>query len=130
MAKLVLIVEDNDDHAFFIETALQHSGYRVARVADGLAALPAVRSLRPELVVLDISLPGLTGWEIARGLSADRELSQIPVIGVSSHHAPVEMASRGLTSYLRKPFDTRHLVAEANRLTRPRADDSWDYIVA
>ena len=114
--KTVLIVEDESSIARILEHNLERAGYATAIAPDGEAALAAARTVRPDLVILDLLLPRLDGWAVAERLKADPETAQIPVLMLSI----VADRERGLTSgaveYMTKPFAMHDLLARVQSL--------------
>ena len=120
-AQTILVVEDEPRIAAIAADYLRHAGYEVAVAADGAQALEAARTVRPDLVVLDLGLPGIDGLEVTRTL---RSGSAVPIIMVT---ARVEEADRllgletGADDYLTKPFSPRELVARVKAVLRRTA---------
>jgi two-component system alkaline phosphatase synthesis response regulator PhoP len=106
--KTVLVVDDDRPIRVLCRTSLEDSGFRVLEAADGDAALASVRAEPPDLILLDIMMPGLSGWEVTSALLADRSTDEIPIVFIS---ARTELADRvrafelGVQDYLTKPFD-------------------------
>ena len=125
----LLLVDDEDNLRSMLQAALRHNGFDVESVANGRDALDAVAKLRPDLIVLDVMLPDLDGFEVCRRLRADG--SRTPVLFLTAKDA-VEDRVRGLTlggdDYLVKPFSLEELVARANAVLRraglTRQDDT------
>lgn len=120
---LILVAEDDEDALDIVCTMFQHAGYRVAQASSGPEALTMARELHPALLVLDVAMPGMTGWEVARRLRADEEASvRTQRILVLTAHAFAEDRLRarelGCDGYLSKPADVRHVVHEARRILR------------
>ncbi|MGH7461154.1 MAG: response regulator [Longimicrobiales bacterium] len=120
--KRVLIVEDNEDNRHIYETILRHHGYDVLTAADGQDGLDAALREAPDLVLLDISLPGLSGWEIAEHLSAEQHTRDMVLVAVTAH-ACLEDRERarllGFRSYMTKPVEPRRVVEEVRRFIGP-----------
>jgi DNA-binding response OmpR family regulator len=114
----VLVVEDDPEVRRTLELVLTYAGYAVVQAADGRSGLRAVHSERPDVVVLDIGLPGLDGWQVLQRL---RDLSDLPVLLLTAHGAEAEKV-RGLRAgaddYLTKPFGNAELVARVQALLR------------
>ena len=117
----VLVVEDEQDVADLIRYNLAKEGYDVQLVGNGADALKLARESRPEVILLDIMVPQLNGWEICRRLKQDRETAAIPVIMVSGR---VEEGDKvlgfemGADDYVTKPFSPRELLARVRAVTR------------
>ena len=81
----ILYVEDNDDNVFVLKNRLERAGHTVLIARDGEQGLAAARAERPDLVIMDLSLPVLDGWEATRQLKAMPETRSIPVIALTAH---------------------------------------------
>jgi signal transduction histidine kinase len=115
-AARILVAEDNADMSQYI-TRLLRKHYRVTAVADGLAALEAIRTETPDLVLSDVMMPRMDGFELLRELRARPETSTIPVILLSARageEARIEGMSRQADDYLVKPFSSRELLARVS----------------
>jgi PAS domain S-box-containing protein len=127
-SQLVLLADDNFDMRSYVERLLRLAGYSVKSVADGQAALSAARELKPDLVLTDIMMPELDGFELLAKLRAEEELKGTPVILLSARageEAKIEGLRAGADDYLIKPFAARELLArvETNlQLARTRRD--------
>ncbi|MBP7693463.1 MAG: response regulator transcription factor [Anaerolineales bacterium] len=114
----ILVVDDEPRMIRFIRMNLEHDGFDVVEAADGLAALKQVRDTLPDLVLLDVSMPELDGFETLRLL---REMSQIPVI-ILTARAEEDDRVRGLElgadDYVTKPFSPRELVSRVRAVLR------------
>jgi signal transduction histidine kinase len=110
----VLLADDNADLRKYLRRLLEQQGYRVRAVADGNAALESARHDPPDLVVSDVMMPGLDGFELLDALRADGATAGIPVILLSAQageEARVEGIEAGADDYLAKPFSARELIA-------------------
>lgn len=117
-AGTVLLVEDNADNRIIYRTILEHEGYRVLEAGDGAEALRIAREDLPSLILMDISIPIVDGWEATRRLKADVLTSAIPVIALTAHALVTDRAKAeeaGCDGYLAKPIEP-HLVAREVRL--------------
>ena len=120
----ILVVED-DDHALcgYLEF-LMTAGFDVTGVGDATTALPLALRQPPDAVVTDITLPGMSGFELAAALRADVRTRHVPVIGLTAHWTP-EVRSRAadvhMHAVLLKPCTPSHLVAELERVLAARA---------
>src|ERR687886_2703069 len=118
---LVLVVEDDHRISAFLDRALVQAGYRVAVAGDGPAALAAADEDQPEVVVLDLMLPGLDGLEVARRLRAG---GGVPILMLTARDGigdRVEGLDAGADDYLTKPFALEELLARLRALLRGRA---------
>jgi two-component system alkaline phosphatase synthesis response regulator PhoP len=118
MNETILVVDDEPKIVRLARDYLEHSGYRVVTAGDGQMALDSVRQNRPDLVVLDLNLPGLDGLEVCRRIRRD---SDVPIIMLT---ARVEETDRliglelGADDYITKPFSPRELVARTRAVLR------------
>ena len=116
--KTVLLVEDNEDNRIIYATALRYSGYEVLEAITGTEGVNQARTKRPDLILMDISVPELDGWEATAILKADVDTAHIPIIAVTAHALPgdEERSLRaGCDGYLAKPISPAMLVAEVDR---------------
>jgi two-component system, OmpR family, response regulator MprA len=117
----VLVVEDDRRIAAFLDRALVRAGFRVDLASDGAAALAAAAEAPPDVVVLDVMLPGLDGLEVARRLRAD---SGVPILMLTARDGVgdrVQGLDAGADDYLAKPFALEELLARLRALLRGRA---------
>lgn len=122
--KHVLLVEDNDDNAFVYLALLEFSGYLVTRARDGFEAVDLARKVSPDLIVMDIALPKLDGWEATAAIRQNPQLQAVPVIAVTAHAFDADMQrglALGFQAYLPKPVEPRRVLAEVERLIGPAA---------
>lgn len=116
----VLYVEDDDDNYLLVERALgTMGGIRVLRAADGEQALEMARELCPDLILMDLNLPGLDGLAVNRRLKADPRLAGIPVVVLTANVMPGErerVLGEGCAGYVAKPFSLRALRELTGRL--------------
>ncbi|HVI50403.1 MAG TPA: response regulator [Candidatus Sulfotelmatobacter sp.] len=107
MAKTILIVEDNDLNMKLFNDLLQAHGYQTLQTKDGREALKMAREYRPDLILMDIQLPEISGLEITRLLKADDELKTIPVIAVTAFAMKGDeekIREGGCEGYIAKPI--------------------------
>lgn len=110
----IVAAEDDPSTRRFIEHVIRNAGYDIEMVANGEAALEAIRRLPPALVLLDVLMPRLDGWEVARMLKSDPETAAIPIIFLTANaqeHDVLEGFVSGAADYLTKPFSPRELQA-------------------
>lgn len=118
---LILVVDDEPDIVFVTRTRIRLNGYDVAEAADGETALKRVQELRPDLVLLDLIMPGLNGYEVCKTIKADPNLrgtlilvcSASSSLGLSPERRCLEIGADG---YIRKPYDVNKLLQEISRL--------------
>ena len=114
-APTVLLVEDNLHNRRIFQGILAHAGLRVIEAEDGAKALAAVAAERPYIILMDLSIPVVDGWECTRRLKADPATSGIPIIALTAHamRGDEERArSAGCDGYLAKPVSPKRVLAE------------------
>lgn len=129
-AKHILIVDDYADALDIWAIYLRSMGYQVSTAADGLTAVAKAEELLPDLIVLDLELPGLTGFEAAKHLRANPDTALIPLIAATgySHARQLDMARQcGFDAVVVKPCDPDHLVQEIDRLLSTGSDAQLDH---
>ena len=118
-APLILVVDDYQDAREMYAEYLQFSGFRVAEARNGNEAVAQAFSLRPDLILMDLSLPGMDGWEATRVLKSDERTKHIPVVALTGHAlaGASEGARRaGCDSFVTKPCLPDDLVVEVRRM--------------
>ena len=122
--KTVLVVDDEPDQREIYRAVLRHAGYDVLEAADATAGMALARTSAPDLILLDIALPQVDGWEAARQLKSDPSTASIPICAISARVLPVDergrVAHAGFECYLLKPIEPRQVLREVeNRIGRP-----------
>jgi len=109
---LVLLAEDHDDTRRVYGLILRHFGYRVEEAANGFDAVELVKTWRPDLVLMDIGLPGMDGWQVSRILKSSPETSGVPLIAFSARvDSTADLAGRPtFDGYILKPVSPLELV--------------------
>jgi CheY-like chemotaxis protein len=109
----VLVVDDDPSIRKMMVAALKRDGYKFAEAANGQEALDMMRERRPDVVLLDLMMPILSGWDVLRERESDPRLRDIPVIIVSATRAPeiANAVDKGICAFLPKPFDIGALAA-------------------
>jgi DNA-binding response OmpR family regulator len=116
---LVLIADDDRDILSLVRAVLERSGHEVVSAGDGAEALASVALRRPDLAVLDITMPQVDGLEVLRRLRADPATSDLPVILLSAQAQEADVSrgfAAGASAYVKKPFSPRELVARVGEL--------------
>ena len=116
-ARSTILVGDDDPSLRELIRAVLGPGYRFVEAADGREVLEVARAVRPDLIVLDVMLPGLSGIEVLDELRADHTLSATPVVVITAwSHAEVEAWTAGADRFVAKPFDPDDLSAAVEEL--------------
>jgi CheY-like chemotaxis protein len=122
MNKKILIVEDHPDIRRLLTLSLRRLGYEILETNTGSSAVTLVLSEKPDLVLLDVSLPDLSGLEIARTIKQNPQTTQIPLValsGYSEREIESKALEAGMAEYLLKPTETKRLVEVIEKLTPP-----------
>jgi two-component system cell cycle response regulator DivK len=115
MTKRILVVEDTDDNRRIIRDLLTAAGYALIEAIDGAEGVALARKERPDLVLMDIQLPEMDGYEATRQIRAIPELATVPIIAVTSYALSGDDAkarAAGCDDYVAKPFSPRQLLAK------------------
>ena len=118
-APLILVVDDYEDAREMYAEYLRFCGFRVAEARNGNEALEQVFALMPDLILMDLSLPGIDGWEATRQLKADERVRHIPVVALTGHAlagASESAKKAGCDSFVTKPCLPDDLVVEVRRM--------------
>ena len=119
----ILLVEDDAETRLAYRTLLEHAGWSVHEASDGWQALRLVNGALPRVVVIDISIPGIDGWEMARRLKLDERTRDVPVLLVTGHTLDEDLQRArdlGCAGYLAKPVLPSRFVEEVERLAEKR----------
>jgi two-component system cell cycle response regulator DivK len=115
MSKRILVVEDQEDDRQIIRDMLAGTGYAITEAEDGEQALAAITKQRPDLILMEIQLPSMDGYEAMRRIRTDPALFAIPIIAVSSY-APSEEQQKaraaGCNDFVPKPYSPHQLLAK------------------
>ncbi len=125
---LVLVVDDYQDGREMCVEYLSFCGFGVAEAANGVEALRKAAEALPDLILMDLSLPGLDGWEVTRRLKADPRTAHIPVIALTAHALGSEAQrahEAGCASFITKPCLPDALVVEVRRVLALAGTDAW-----
>ncbi|MBT8200027.1 MAG: response regulator [Acidimicrobiia bacterium] len=124
---MIAIIEDDRAIALTMELWVKRQGLDVVVVSDGALAVSSILQHQADLVLLDLALPGKTGWEILRELRSIEETRDLPIIVVTAHGDPTwreNAMARGATDFLTKPFKPRALVDLVVSLLPDEEDDA------
>ena len=125
MKARILLIEDNAQNRYLAQFLLEQRGHQVFQAQTGPQGLEMAAELRPDLILLDIQLPGMDGHAVASALKGDVTLSVIPIVAVTSYAMPGDREkclAAGAEGYLEKPIDPATFVAEVERFLRPPAE--------
>jgi two-component system cell cycle response regulator DivK len=115
MSKRILVVEDHEDNRQILRDLLGNAGYDMVEAETGEDGLTAAAAQRPDLILMDIQLPGIDGYETTRRLKADPALRTVPIIVVTSYALSGDDAKAreaGCDAYVTKPYSPRQLLAK------------------
>jgi len=123
MKPTVLIIEDNEQNRYLLRYLLEQHGYGVECASDGHSGLELAQALDPALILLDIQLPHMDGYAVARALRKHENLRATPIIAVTSYAMPGDQdkaLAAGCTGYIEKPIDPHTFVATMQKNLQPR----------
>ena len=115
----ILVVEDEDNIAIALDYLMSREGYAHDRVANGGEAMARIRSTRPDLVLLDVMLPEVSGFEICQDIRLDPDLAQVKILMMTARGSAVERRkglALGADGFISKPFELQELRDEVRRL--------------
>ena len=115
MTRRILVIEDQEDNRRIVRDLLTSAGYESIEVDDGEEAAAVAQTQHPDLILMDIQLPGIDGYEATRRIKANPALRRIPVIAVTSYALSgdeVKAIEAGCVGYVTKPFSPRALLAK------------------
>ena len=115
----VLLVEDDRDNREIYRTILEHFGYAVVEAEDGEAAIRLAQEVMPDVILMDVSIPVIDGWEATRRLKGNPATARIPIVALTAHALDADraMAERvGCAGFLPKPVAPRRVVEEVERV--------------
>jgi DNA-binding response OmpR family regulator len=119
MSRKVLIADDEPNIVISLEFLMKREGYEVSVARDGQAALDAIMRDRPDLILLDVMMPGRSGFEICQAVRADESLAAVKILMLSAKGRDTDLAkgtALGADAYMTKPFSTRELAACVRQL--------------
>jgi two-component system, cell cycle response regulator DivK len=115
MSRRILVVEDQEDNRQILRDLLRSAGYEMTEAWDGESGVKAAKEQRPDLILMDIQLPLMDGYEATRRIKADSELKSIPVVVVTSYALSGDDSrarAAGCDAYVTKPYSPRLLLAK------------------
>jgi two-component system chemotaxis response regulator CheY len=113
----ILIIDDDADLRDLVRAGLEAMSHSVIEAADGKDGLARAKSSPFDLIISDMNMPNMTGWELLRSLKSDQQTVNIPVIALSAHQTPEdydEAYREGCAAYIRKPVDLENLIDKVN----------------
>ncbi|MBW4463394.1 MAG: response regulator [Nodosilinea sp. WJT8-NPBG4] len=116
--KTILLIEDNPQNRYLVEFLLKQRGYNVLHAETGLQGLELAAIARPDLILLDIQLPGMDGYAVAHALKSDPQLNAIPIVAVTSYAMVGDREkclAAGAEGYIEKPIDPESFGDEVER---------------
>ncbi len=124
MPHCILVVDDNEDNLELLSEALGYSGYDILKARDGQEAIDQALTGNPDLILLDMSLPIKSGWEVATELRQQQSTKTTPIIAITAHVLDVdrqEALNAGCNLYLTKPMKPREIIQEIETLLESTA---------
>ncbi len=128
MPRKILIVEDNQDSRELVVKVLKNKGYQTIEAADGEEALEKVAAEKPDLILLDISIPKIDGYEVAKRLKSQEEFRDIPIVALTAHAMKGDREKvivAGFEGYISKPINVRELPDQVKSYLRGK----WESIL-
>jgi two-component system cell cycle response regulator DivK len=127
MRAKILLIEDNEQNRYMLTFLLEKHGHEIITAETGLLGLELAAKVLPDLILLDIQLPGMDGYTVARALKTDPRLKSIPIIAVTSY-AMVEdrekVLAAGAEGYIEKPINPETFVTEVQRFLQAHGQDN------
>ncbi len=118
-AKQILVVEDEDNIAVALDYLMTREGYAQKRIATGAGAVDLIREMRPDLVLLDVMLPEVSGYEISQNVRMDPALNDVKILMMTARGSAMERRkglAMGANGFISKPFELKALRAEVRRI--------------
>ena len=128
MPRKILIVEDNQDSRELVVKVLKNKGYQTIEAADGEEALEKTAAERPDLILLDISIPKIDGYEVAKRLKSQEEFKDIPIVALTAHAMKGDREKvivSGFEGYISKPINVRELPDQVRSYLRGK----WESVL-
>jgi DNA-binding response OmpR family regulator len=129
MAKTILLVDDERDLVFYTKLFLEERGYEVIEAYDGREALDKLDQMRPDLVILDVAMPRLSGWDVLRIMQSEEDKQGIPVLMLTARAEDADKArgwELGVTWYQTKPFELDELAMVIERILAAAGEESGE----
>jgi len=129
ISKKILVVDDNQDSRELVVKVLKNKGYEMVEAVDGEEAVERAVTHRPDLILLDISIPKLNGYEVARILKEKEEFKDVPIVALTAHAMKGDRAKAleaGCEGYISKPINVRELPAQIKSFLKGRWESIYD----
>jgi len=129
LPKKVLVVDDNQDSRELVVKVLKNKGYEMIEATDGEEAIEKAVGERPDLILLDISIPKLDGYEVTRRLKSREEFKETPIVALTAHAMKGDRAKAleaGCEGYISKPINVRELPAQVKSFIKGRWESIYD----
>ena len=113
MAKKILVIEDNDQNLYLITFLLENSGFEVIAAMNGMDGIDLAKKVKPDLILLDIQLPGMHGYDVAKALREIKDLDAVGIVAVTSHAMKGDKESclaAGCDGYIEKPINPESFI--------------------
>jgi len=117
--RTILLVEDNFDNRAIYTTIFEYHGFSVLSAEDGIVGVEMAREHCPDLIVMDVSIPGMSGWDATRTLKASPETATIPILVLTAHALATDRErafAEGANAYIAKPAEPMQVVREVQRM--------------
>ncbi|MBN1424072.1 response regulator [Candidatus Fermentibacteria bacterium] len=127
MKGTILLIEDNEQNRYLATFLLEHHGFTVLQARNGPEGIARAAEVRPDLIILDIQLPQMDGYDVARTLRQNPDLLRIPIVAVTSYAMPGDREktlAAGCTGYIEKPINPATFVAEIRGHLPPVREES------
>jgi len=122
--RTILVIEDQEQNLYLMQYMLEAHGYEVVLATEGHAGIRAAKDGHPDLILLDIQLPTISGYDVARQIRADGRLASVPIVAVTSFAMPgdrEEALASGCTGYIEKPIDPTRFIDQVEGFVTDRA---------
>jgi two-component system cell cycle response regulator DivK len=129
LPKKILVVDDNQDSRELVVKVLKNKGYEMVEAADGEEAIEKAIAERPNLILLDISIPKLNGYEVTQKLKSMEEFENIPIVALTAHAMKgdrMKALEAGCEGYITKPINVRELPAQVKSFIKGRWESIYD----
>ncbi len=123
MSAKILIIEDNEQNLYLVTFLLEKNGHEIVQARSGPEGIELAARLRPDLIMLDIQLPGMDGYEVARELRRNPDLRDVPIVAVTSYAMVGDrerILAAGCNAYIEKPINPETFRSEIEATLKPR----------